>query len=215
MWNSNYFKYKRWEDHLRAAYDQLNLLILPDPHPQSFYFSTGRKVPHGIFPDPNHFRGITKNQQFRMQNAKYTSDQEDVKFLRSPMENMLNNELNKNKRAGIIGTEVKLMVNLLNLQNGMKLNYSDEEIIDTILNLPVLEQLIKEHNMKIKGHRESITPNALYLDRGDYKGFLLDTQSSRKSYDPFTHFWLEEAYKKEVPKKEMKEIRDKYAGDEV
>lgn len=67
-------------------------------------------------------------------------------FEKEPFKLMVLNEIKKSESLKPIDAEVSMITNLQNIKQGLKSDYSDKEILNTILlNLNFTEQLIDEH----------------------------------------------------------------------
>jgi len=104
-----------------------------------------------------------------------------------------------------------MIVNLTNLKQGLKADYSDQELTQTILmNLNFTDELIKKH---LENKRDKSTDGAEFVDRDAraFRDFFARKYLSKEQEDPFTHFYLKEASKQERVKilmdqdKELKE----------
>jgi len=58
---------------------------------------------------------------------------------------MIEKELKRSHQMAPINVETSMITNLQNMKQGLKQNYNNAELLNTILNLDLTEQLIEEH----------------------------------------------------------------------
>ena len=106
LWYDSYHHYDDWESKMKESYDQFNLLELPQnggKDTPSLYFHANdfkRRIPKGIFPDAKSPRVVLRPpgaelEQISERDVKSQLDSM-TKFERSPMQTMVNNELERN-----------------------------------------------------------------------------------------------------------------------
>jgi hypothetical protein len=99
-----------------------------------------------------------------------------------------------------------MITNLQNVKQGLKSDFSDKEILNTVLvNMGFTDQLIEEHlNLNKKAN-----PNAggklVPRDASNFRKFMIAQYQSKDREDPFTHFYLKEAKNKEMIKNWIEE----------
>ena len=89
-----------------------------------------------------------------------------------------------------------MITNLQNIKQGLKSDYSDREILNTILlNMNFTDQLIEEHlkDKKVSTKETKLVPR----DADNFRRFVESTYESKDREDPYTHFHLKEARHKE------------------
>jgi hypothetical protein len=153
MWVDDYFHYSDWKSKQQQVFDNFNLLCLPAPgaHEDKFFFdkdSQARRVPEGVFPWPNHKRQLmlpSANHSLTQDFLKGGHD-ELVLFEKEPYKMMVLRELNKAESLAPIDDDTSFITNLQNVKQGLKSDFSDKEILSTILlKLGFTDQLIEEH----------------------------------------------------------------------
>lgn len=137
-----------------------------------------------------------------------------VRFEKEPMKMMVINELGKSQTLKPIDDDTSMITNLLNIKQGLKSDYSDSEIITTILsNLSFTEQLIEEHLGKSKAKSGEV--KYVPRDAKKYRDFVASTYHSKDREDPYTHFFLKESKNKERINQLIAEEKDLMARIEV
>jgi hypothetical protein len=95
----------------------------------------GRRVPQGVFPYPNHKRQLmlpaTNNTLTEVLRNK--NHDEYVQFEKEPFKMMVINELKKSETLASIDEDTSMITNLQNVKQGLKADFSDKEILNTIL----------------------------------------------------------------------------------
>jgi hypothetical protein len=132
-----------------------------------------------------------------------------VLFEKEPYKMMVINELKKAETLSPIDEDTSMITNLQNIKQGLKSDYSDKEILNTILtNMNFTDQLIEEH-LKVKKAGDSKNAKARFVPRDaeKYRNFIESTYNSKDREDPFTHFFLKEAKNKELVKTLISEER--------
>ena len=122
LWFEKYHQYGDWEEKMRQAYDQFNLMELPSKTKdgQTLYFDQNnfkRRVPKGIFPDGRKPRMVLRPPGNALEaNARELESMHDemTKFERSPMKQMVKTELARNAElaSGELPLDVKAVTNL-------------------------------------------------------------------------------------------------------
>jgi hypothetical protein len=139
---------------------------------------------------------------------KNKNHDEYVQFEKEPFKMMVINELKKAETLAIIDDDLSMITNLQNVKQGLKSDFSDKEILNTVLvNMGFTDQLIEEHlNLNKKG---GSTPVAVgkYVprDAANFRKFMINQYQSKDREDPFTHFYLKEAKNKEMIKNWIEE----------
>jgi hypothetical protein len=140
-----------------------------------------------------------------------------VLFEKEPYKMMVINELKKAETLSAIDEDTSMITNLQNIKQGLKSDYSDKEILNTILiNMNFTDQLIEEH-LKLKKADQKPTQQARFLPRDaeKYRKFVESTYNSKDREDPFTHFYLREAKNKELVKTWIAEEKQRNAEYEA
>jgi len=139
MWVEDYFHYKDWKDRQQEVFDNFNLLVIPPNKdaPKYFFNQQYRRIPQGIFPMPNFKRTLmlpaTNLYALESHIKTRALNDEFVQFEKEPFKMMVVNELKKAETLKPIDNEVSLITNLQNIKQGLKSDYSDREILKTIL----------------------------------------------------------------------------------
>lgn len=202
MWVDDYFHYDDWRSKQKQVFDNFNLLVVPPSVQADKYFHDadhhGRRIPVGVFPYPNHKRQLmlpTANQAV-VDALRNPNHDEYVLFEKEPYKMMVINELKKAETLLSIDDDTSMITNLQNVKQGLKADYSDKEIINTILlNLNFTDQLIEEH-LRPKSSTVS-EAKVVPRDAEKFRKFVEGTYFSKDREDPFTHFYLKEAKGKE------------------
>jgi hypothetical protein len=115
--------------------------VVPPPatsDSNKFFFDkdlNNRRVPQGVFPYPNHKRQLmipaTNNSLTDL--LKNKNHDEYVQFEKEPFKMMVINELKKAETLAIIDDDVSMITNLQNVKQGLKSDFSDKEILNTVL----------------------------------------------------------------------------------
>lgn len=135
LWHDSYHQYADWKAKLRAAYDQFNLMELPQTSKEAptFYFEKtnfNRRIPTGVFPDAKGKRRVLQppraGEQSSLRDATSLIDPL-TKFERDPMAQMLSAELQRNAQSASeeVDEQTLMMVNLQNIKQGIKSDYND------------------------------------------------------------------------------------------
>ena len=140
-----------------------------------------------------------------------------VLFEKEPFKMMVINELKKAETLSPIDEDTSMITNLQNIKQGLKSDYSDKEILNTILsNMNFTEQLIEEH-LKVKKSTEAKPAKARFVPRDaeKYRKFVESAYISKDREDPYTHFYLKEAKNKELVKTLISEEKKRHAEFEA
>ena len=216
MWVEDYFHYEDWKIKQKEVFDNFNLLVVPQAptaEQNKFFFdqdSHHRRIPQGVFPYPTHKR------QLMLPSANHTlvdilsnpHHDDYIRYEKEPMKMMVINELGKSQQLKPIDDDTSMITNLLNIKQGLKTDFTDAEIVNTILsNLSFTDQLIEEHLGRVskKGNAEvKYVPR----DAKKYRDFVASTYHSKDREDPFTHFYLKESKTKEYINKLIADEKD-------
>jgi hypothetical protein len=115
---------------------------------------------------------------------------------------MVINELKKAETLAPIDEDTSMITNLQNIKQGLKSDYSDKEILNTIMvNMNFTEQLIEEH-LRLKKTEPAKQSEARYVprDADKYRQFVESTYHAKDREDPYSHFFLTQAKNKELVK---------------
>jgi hypothetical protein len=135
MWVDDYFHYEDWRAKQKEVFDNFNLLVVPTTTPKYFFDQDSRRIPQGVFPYPTHKR------QLMLPAANHTlvetlanpNHDEFVRFEKEPHKMMVLTELNKGASLKPIDDDTSMITNLQNIKQGLKADYTDSEILTTIL----------------------------------------------------------------------------------
>lgn len=84
--------------------------------------------------------------------ARSKNNDELALFAKEPLKMMILKELKKSEKLLPVNDKVRMITNLQNIKQGLKADYSDRELLSTILlNLNFTDDLIKEHLSKRDG----------------------------------------------------------------
>ena len=121
-------------------------------------------------------------------------------FEKEPYKLMVVNELKKAEKLQPIDSEVSMITNLQNIKQGLKSDYTDQEILNVVLlNLSFTDKLIEEHlreNAGAPAERKFVA-----RDADEFRDFVHSTYRSKGQEDPYTHFYLKEARGREEIKR--------------
>lgn len=207
MWVDDYFHYDDWRGKQKEVFDNFNLLVVPQSKDAEKYFfdkdAHCRRIPQGVFPFPNHKRQLmlpTANQSV-VDALKNPNHDEYVLYEKEPFKMMVINELKKSETLKPIDEDTSMITNLQNLKQGLKSDYSDKELLNTILlNLNFTDSLIEEH---LRGSAKKDAPKYVPRDAEKFRNFIESTYDSKDREDPFTHFYLKEARNRVAAEKEI------------
>lgn len=208
LWVDDYFHYDDWRAKQKSVFDNFNLLVIPttDLQQQKYFYDksiNNRRVPQGVFPYPTHKRQLmlpaTNNSVGEiLRGADKLAADEYVLFEKEPYKMMVVQELQKAETLASIDEDTSMITNLQNLKQGLKSDYSDKEILNTILlNMNFTEQLIEEH-LILKKSGDASQAKYVPRDAASFRKFVLSTYESKDREDPYTHFFLKEAKNKEM-----------------
>lgn len=152
LWHEEYHHYDDWKSKMEQTYDQFNLLQIDaiDKEEPKFYFEEKewkRRIPRGIFPFPTHLRKIVQKPAKLAQKKLEAESSADklTKFERSPLEYMIEAELNKTNLRPIT-PEMSLITSLQNVKQGIKGGLSDNEIAKLLFkDVKFTDDLIEDH----------------------------------------------------------------------
>lgn len=211
MWVDDYFHYSDWKAKQQEVFDNFNLLQMPLKEAEDKYFfesHQARRVPQGVFPYPNHKRKLmlpVANHSLTQDFLRNKHHDEYVLFEKEPFKMMVVNELKKAETLAPIDDDTSMITNLQNIKQGLKSDYTDKEILNTILlNLSFTDQLIEEH---LKGKAEKTEVKYVPRDAEGYRRFVESTYQSKDREDPYTHFYLKEARGKEQMKQMLEDAK--------
>ena len=177
--HARYHHYADWETKMKDAYDQFNLMELPneDKESSALYFAETqfkRRIPKGIFPNAAGPRTILSppGSQLESQNERASLHDPMTKYERSPMDAMVKEELQRNAALNgkILSKELQTITNLQNIKQSMKSDLPDQTICDYLFNkLSFTDKLIEAH----LGNSQ-VTGSAIFMERDaqSYRDFL-------------------------------------------
>ena len=214
MWVDDYFHYDDWEHKMKEVYDSFNLLVMPRPEGETKYYydkeNNMRITPSGIFPNPSGKRSMLLPNVVETFDpvTKNGADSINV-FEKDKYKIMVNKELERSQKMGEVTNDLSFIVNLSNMKQGLKRDYSDKEIMDMLLkNLNFTDNLIEQHLEPKK--QEQQDPTFAPRDANAYREFVKSTYFSKDQEDPFTHFYIKESGKIERVHKTFDEYQNKY-----
>ncbi len=142
--HGEYHHYGDWKKMMQECFDQFNLMELKPAGPNHDFADHQRRVPKGIFPQPNKKRVVLENAY--KERAKTNHADRFSKFEKDPSKFLLEQELQISKSLKPLTPEVSLIANLQNLKHGLLANYSDADICkQVLLGLSITDALIEEH----------------------------------------------------------------------
>ena len=153
-----------------------------------------------MFPYPNHKRQLMVPSTNHSLNEALRNKHHDefVLFEKEPFKMMVINELKKGETLATIDEDASMITNLQNIKQGLKSDYSDKEILNTILlNMNFTDQLIEEH-LKLNATKSAAIPKYVPRDAANFRKFVMQSYDSKDREDPYTHFYLKEAKNKEM-----------------
>jgi hypothetical protein len=140
MWVDDYFHYDDWRAKQKSVFDNFNLLTIPSEKEdaQKYFFDRdlkNRRIPQGVFPYPNHKRQLMMPATNKAVTELLSSKNHDefVLFEKEPHKMMVINELKKAETLASIDEDTSMITNLQNVKQGLKSDFSDKEILNTIL----------------------------------------------------------------------------------
>lgn len=215
MWVDDYFHYRDWQKAMTDTFDSFNLFLLPTQNNSFKYFynkgTMARIIPQGIFPNPLHKREIkTKPVSQYMSQLTTTANLDELNEMqRNPLKLLVSKELQRSTTLKEYDRDMSFMVNLQNIKQGLKADYTDDEILALIcVNTHFTDRLINEHL-----GLEASNPNykAVFIERDprEFREFISRTYQSKDQEDPFTHFYIKEAGKVERVHQVYADLQDK------
>jgi hypothetical protein len=214
MWFDHYNPYSDWEEELKANFDNFNYFATKSQN--KFYFNShklgSRKVPEGIFPHPRHFRVMKQNC---LNNAKSVESQfninspnayeSEINRFYHLNEILIAEEIKKNNflKKETFPTQLSMKINLLNINNTLKQNFTDNEIIRYISEFEFTEKLIEEH-LKIINTYDNANVNSSdnnnnieFVSRNaeSFKAFHTKLDNVREQLDEYDKYIMKEYYK--------------------
>jgi hypothetical protein len=195
MWLGEYNPYADWEEEIRSSYDNFNYFV--ENSSNKFLFNSHklghRKVPQGVFPHPNKLRSIKSPLATKSLEAK--SDYElQVKSYQNYNEKLIQDEVAKNALVSNKDTDsqLSLKVNLLNIKNSLKQNFSDNQILKYITNFEFIDALLVEHLNSSKAN--STQNNFIQRDPEAFQNFYKKLSTVTGEYDEYDKFVMREYY---------------------
>jgi len=219
MWVDDYFHYKDWEQAQKEVYDSFNLLAAPrKDNDFKYFYNRGthqRIVPLGIFPHPDGKRTVMTptvdgHAAELTELTKRGNDSVNI-FEKDPMKYLVHKEQLRSSQMRAVNHEITFMTNLQNLKQGLKSDYSDKQVLDTILgNSGFTDGLITEHlRSGPSGARQQ--GKFLARDPAAYRDFIRASYQSKDQEDPFTHFFIKESGKIERVHKVHNDAKERFA----
>jgi hypothetical protein len=140
---------------MEDTFDNFNMLIMPNKvDDQKLFFEDNqhkRRIPKGIIPCPNHKRVPIKLAN-RLNAISSSKSDRFTTFEASPHADMIKREQEVSRTLKPISDDVSMICNLQNIKQGLKSDFKDVQIAQTILlNLDFTDQLIKEHLDNLNG----------------------------------------------------------------
>lgn len=134
---------------MEETYDQFNLMIKPDhaAHVQLNFnpSSHKRRAAKGIIPLPNKKRVVLQHDQ-KLASEQITHHDRFVQFEANPLEYMIEKEFEHGKTLKALTPEVSMICNLQNIKHCLKSDFSDQQILDSVLlNMNFIDNLIESH----------------------------------------------------------------------
>ncbi len=132
-------------------------------------------MPQGIFPPGNGKRQLLRPTVYEVD---------------SELQGLMSKEIAKSERKKALDTEVGFLTNLQNLKEGLKSDYSDDEILSLLLiNSTFTDKLIEDHLSTKSSSKQAVF---LPRDAAAFRRFMKE-KTATKPADPFTDFFLKEA----------------------
>lgn len=202
MWYDEYNPYLDWEEEMKANLDHFNYFTQKSNN-QYFYNSYkigNRKLPQGIFPNPNRFRVMKSNLSNTDTNINYNLNnrnqyENEVNKYHHMNEILISEEVKKNNSLinQNFPAQLKTKINLLNMNNCLKQNFTDNEILRYISEFEFTEKLIEEH----LGNHKSTKPDIEFVTRNaeNFKSFNIKLDNLREQFDEYDKFVMKEYYR--------------------
>lgn len=216
MWCDQYNPYADWEEELKANLDNFNYFATKSQN--KFYFNShklgSRKVSEGIFPHPRRFRLMKQNglnnassveSQFNVDTSNvYESEINRFYHLN---EILIAEEIKKNNllRKDSFPAQLSMKINLLNINNSLKQNLTDNEIIRFISEFEFTEKLIEEHlknfnaknntNIDSKNNADNAAAEFVSRNAEAFKAFHTKLDNLHQQFDEYDKYVMKEYYK--------------------
>jgi len=172
-------------------------------------------VPLGIFPHPDGKRTVmtptVDGHAAELTELKKRGNDSVNIFEKDPMKYLVHKEQLRSSQMRAVNHEIAFMTNLQNLKQGLKSDYSDKQVLDTILgNSGFTDGLITEH---LRSGPSGVRQQGKFLARDPtaYRDFIKASYQSKDQEDPFTHFFIKESGKIERVHKVHNDARAKFA----
>ena len=172
-----------------------------------------RRVPRGVFPLPDRKRAILE-QNLNLSQEKVNYHDGFAKFEADPMGDMVKRELENSHKLSELTPEISMIANLQNIKQGLKSDYSDDAILDTILvKMDFTDKLIEEH---LSGVESANEPQFLTRCPSAFRKY--QETAMAKIQSPYNQYFLKEALKQGNAKDifdRIEELRTKVTGNKA
>jgi len=207
MWYGEYNPYSDWEEELRANLDNFNYFTQKSNN--KYYFNShelgSRKVAQGIFPHPRRFRVMKqhlytteKNLQAEHKINSENSYENELNRYHHLNEILIAEEIKKNNhlQKEIFPTQLSMKINLLNINNSLKQNFTDNQILRYISEFEFTEKLIEEH-LNVHITETKSTANIEYVSRNaeSFRDFHKKLDNLKEQFDEYDKYIMKEYYK--------------------
>lgn len=205
MWCDEYNPYADWETELRASFDNFNYFTTKSQN--KFYFNShklgSRKVPQGVFPHPRRFRLMKRNGlngPLDCEAETPNSYESEINRFYHLNEVLIAEEIRKNNllKTEKLPAQLSMKINLLNINNSLKQNFTDNEIVRFISEFEFTEKLIEEHLKNLNSiNNNDNNNNVEYVSRNaeNFKAFNTKLDNIREQFDEFDKYIMKEYYK--------------------
>ena len=238
MWFTQYNPYADWEEELKANFDNFN--YYSQESNDKFYFNSteigNRKLPKGVFPHPTRYRVMKQDFMIKkkIENDDFNngnSYENEINKFYHLNEILITEEIKKNNliKKDNIPNNLSMKINLLNINNSLKQNFTDNEILRFISEFEFTDKLIDEY---LNTNKDDKNTNIEYVSRNteDFKNFNVKLDNLKEKFDEYDRYIMKEYYnsenlisydknsspeeiKKELESKMQKKIEENYDDD--
>jgi hypothetical protein len=196
LWSGEYNPYEDWEEEIKSHYDHFNYFVKNGEtnHLFNSHKLGNRRVPQGIYPHPSK-RRLIKQPAFEAQNEAKSGYEEELRSYIEQNKTLIQQEALKNNALAQkeIPLELGLKVNLLNVNNSLKQNLEDSEILKYISNFEFIDSLINEH---LKSNEKAQSGQFLKRNSNFFKSYY-ERMATPQQHDDFDKFVMREYYNNE------------------
>jgi hypothetical protein len=196
LWSGEYNPYADWEEEIKSYYDHFNYFVKNGEtcHLFNSHKLGNRRVPEGVYPHPSK-RRLIKPPTIQNQIEAKSEYEEELRNYIEQNKTLVRQEAIRNNTLAQkeIPVELGLKVNLLNINNSLKQNLDDSEILKYISNFEFIDSLINEH---IKRNHSASSGNYLKRDPDVFKNYY-ERMATPQQHDDFDKFVMREYYNNE------------------